>query len=509
MTHRSRTHKPNTNISHTNQPNTPYTDTNKPHRHPHPRPHPNVLVLLLVCVVCLWVLVLCVWCVVRVVCVSVCLVVCGVDLCVWLLCRCLSVSLRLSPSVCLCLSLSVAVCLCLSLSVSVCRCLSLSVAVCRCLTLSDSVWLCLTLSDSVCLCLSLSVFVCLCLSLSVSVCLCLSLSVSVCLSLSVSLSVSVSVCLRLSMSVSVSVCLCLCLSLSVCPNNFGVLYFSVLWCMCLFFCCVVLRGRDKKKGKGVSEEKTNGTKSLCGGHWSASIELRRRSSGKDGRRATMGARRLVTKEEESQTQEKERKKYIAVLLDELRAWNVGFDWLPRVDTCSRGRPVLKTCLCPSLYLSIFLFVLSFNLSIYFYVQHARVLHVHTEAFLNLHTGDLSLSSPSLFLSSFLFSLPSFSSFVLFSFSFSALFSHVCSLSNNDNDHSSSRLSLCTHGSNLPECQSACTLAYSLFGEHVRIMSETTVLVWFCKPHATWNEVGLHLTWKWVMCLYVQACVTTC
>ena len=38
------------------------------------------------------------------------------------------------------------------------------------------------------------------------------------------------------------------------------------------------------------------------------------------------------------------------------------------------------------------------------------------------------------------------------------------------------LSLCTHGSNLLECQSACTLAYSLFGEHVRIMPETTVLV---------------------------------
>ena len=58
-----------------------------------------------------------------------------------------------------------------------------------------------------------------------------------------------------------------------------------------------------KNGKGVAEEKkTDGTKSLCGGHWrSASIELRRRSSGKDGRRATMEARRLVTKEEESQT----------------------------------------------------------------------------------------------------------------------------------------------------------------------------------------------------------------
>ena len=36
------------------------------------------------------------------------------------------------------------------------------------------------------------------------------------------------------------------------------------------------------------------------------------------------------------------------------------------------------------------------------------------------------------------------------------------------------LSLCTHGSNLPECQSACILAHSVFGEHVHIMQETTV-----------------------------------
>ena len=24
----------------------------------------------------------------------------------------------------------------------------------------------------------------------------------------------------------------------------------------------------------------------------------------------------------------------------------------------------------------------------------------------------------------------------------------------------------------------------------------------CKPRATWNEVGLHLCWKWVLCLVV-------
>ena len=38
-----------------------------------------------------------------------------------------------------------------------------------------------------------------------------------------------------------------------------------------------------------------------------------------------------------------------------------------------------------------------------------------------------------------------------------------------------RLSLCTHGSNLPVCRSACALAHFLSGEHVRIMHETTVL----------------------------------
>ena len=44
-----------------------------------------------------------------------------------------------------------------------------------------------------------------------------------------------------------------------------------------------------------------------------------------------------------------------------------------------------------------------------------------------------------------------------------------------NNHSSSRFCLCTHGSDLPECQSAGTLTHSLLGEHVRIVQETTVL----------------------------------
>ena len=94
--------------------------------------------------------------------------------------------------------------------------------------------------------------------------------------------------------------------------------------------------------------------------------------------------------------------------------------------------------------------------------HGGVLNLHTETFFNLHTGrrkgsllSLSLSTPlslsssfsrpfslSLFLLLSLFrrSLPSFS------FSFSSHFSSslLFSLNTNDNDHSSSRLSLCVH-----------------------------------------------------------------
>ena len=56
-------------------------------------------------------------------------------------------------------------------------------------------------------------------------------------------------------------------------------------------------------------------------------------------------------------------------------------------------------------------------------------------------------------------------------------------------------SLCTHSSDLHECHCAWASVHSLFGEHVRIMQETTVLVQLCKPRATWNEVGLYLCWK--------------
>ena len=89
--------------------------------------------------------------------------------------------------------------------------------------------------------------------------------------------------------------------------------------------------------------------------------------------------------------------------------------------------------------------------------HGGVLNLHTEGF----------STFCVFLALFLLSVcPSFSS---------PLFSSLFSVTMTNNDHSSSRFSLCTHGSDLPECQSACASVHSLFGEHVRIMQETTVL----------------------------------
>ena len=118
-----------------------------------------------------------------------------------------------------------------------------------------------------------------------------------------------------------------------------------------------------------------------------------------------------------------------------------------------------------------------------HVEHMRAFCLYTRRrfepthgdVLNLHTGSLSLSSPSLFLSSFLlFSLPSY-----FSRSLSLLSSLLSSLSATmtmiTRPVGSLSLSLCKHGSDLPECQSAWSVAHSLLGEHVRIMQETTVL----------------------------------
>ena len=108
--------------------------------------------------------------------------------------------------------------------------------------------------------------------------------------------------------------------------------------------------------------------------------------------------------------------------------------------------------------------------------HGRVLNLHTDGF-SAFSVFLALSlclscSLSSFCLSFFLS-PLLSSPLSFSL---PLLSSLSSLSNNDNDHSSSRLSLCTHGSDLPECQSAWASVHSLLAEHVRIMQETTVLV---------------------------------
>ena len=72
-------------------------------------------------------------------------------------------------------------------------------------------------------------------------------------------------------------------------------------------------------------------------------------------------------------------------------------------------------------------------------------------------------------------------FFLLSFSrslslLSSLLSLSLSLSNNDNNHSSSQLSLSTDGSDLPESQSPWASVHSLLVQHVRIMQELTVLV---------------------------------
>ena len=96
--------------------------------------------------------------------------------------------------------------------------------------------------------------------------------------------------------------------------------------------------------------------------------------------------------------------------------------------------------------------------------------------LNLHTGG-----PSLFLSSLLLSLFRRSSFslslVLFLCSLlSSLLSSLPSFSATMTMITRSVGSLCTQSSDLPECQCAWASVHSLFGEHVRIMQETTVLV---------------------------------
>ena len=115
-----------------------------------------------------------------------------------------------------------------------------------------------------------------------------------------------------------------------------------------------------------------------------------------------------------------------------------------------------------------------------YRQNARMLNTCARfdgthgGILNLHTGRLSLSPLLLSFSRpfFFLSLPSYFSRSpsLLSFLLSSLSATMTMIT-----RPVGSLSLCKHGSDLPECQGACTLAHSLSGEHVSIMHETTVL----------------------------------
>ena len=55
------------------------------------------------------------------------------------------------------------------------------------------------------------------------------------------------------------------------------------------------------------------------------------------------------------------------------------------------------------------------------------------------------------------------------------------------------------------------MAHSLLVLHVRIMQETVVQVFLCKPRATCNEVGLYLCWKeeCAWCVVVGCAVCFC
>ena len=125
--------------------------------------------------------------------------------------------------------------------------------------------------------------------------------------------------------------------------------------------------------------------------------------------------------------------------------------------------------------------------------HGGVLNLHTEVFHLLFSLLLHLVSSFLFhllsllhilssLLSSLFSLLSSLSSLLsplssllsslfsllsFSFSFSSLSVTMTLITRSVGP-------LCTHGSDLPECQCAWASVHSLFGEHVRIMHEKTV-----------------------------------
>ena len=64
-------------------------------------------------------------------------------------------------------------------------------------------------------------------------------------------------------------------------------------------------------------------------------------------------------------------------------------------------------------------------------------------------------------------------------------------------------SLCTHGSDLPECRSAFAWAHALSGEHVRIMQETNMFA-SCEKQLSWFHYAslAPLGMKWI-CLVLE------
>ena len=105
--------------------------------------------------------------------------------------------------------------------------------------------------------------------------------------------------------------------------------------------------------------------------------------------------------------------------------------------------------------------------------------------------------PSLFLSSpSSFSLPSFF-FLSFSRSLSLLSSLLSSLfflNNNDKALTCLNVSVSVRGLRSIPC----------WPNMFAACKKQLPWCFLCKPRATWNEVGLHLCWKWVLCLVVFA-----
>ena len=135
--------------------------------------------------------------------------------------------------------------------------------------------------------------------------------------------------------------------------------------------------------------------------------------------------------------------------------------------------------------------------------HGGVLNLHTERF-SAFSVFLALSLSFLLSLSLLLFLCSLLSCLLSLLSLSSP-SLLSSLSATMTMISRPVGSLCVHTA-LTCDPVGRTCSHHARNKHVRIMQETTVMVLLCKPRATWDEVGLYLCWKWVMCQYVLVCV---